>query len=459
MSTIAAARAARAAREAVRADPEQPVHRVPVPARRRAAGRRRDDRAVHGRARPTGSSRSASSPPTTSRRLAPGAPRHGHAPRHRRRAVLAGRPRPARRDPHAGSACRSTRSSRSRCGGSSTATASTRCSTRPRACATGRHVHIVIGGIGPGARRDRGGASERDGLDNVHLVGFIPDADLPDYYRAADVFVLPTRTAEGLRPRAHGSGRESGVAVDRDRLRCAARDRRRRRSPASSSPPGAPDELAAAIARLHDSPDAARGDEPGRAREVGRVHVGPLDRHARAHPRRSGREARRWSSDGRPHGPCSSTRAGSGSAGRVASPSSCCRDCTSSNPPGSWVVWGPDAVDPLLWPGATRIANRHHPEGALQPARVSRAPRSARPAWRTTRITCARRWKLAPVEVTTVHDTIPFRYPPSRTLAPLMRRVHRVDGAPLDARRHRLRVLQAEPAGRPRPRSRPHRRC
>ena len=29
-------------------------------------------------------------------------------------------------------------------------------------------------------------------------MGFIPDADLPDYYRAADVFVLPTRTAEGF---------------------------------------------------------------------------------------------------------------------------------------------------------------------------------------------------------------------------------------------------------------------
>ena len=43
------------AREAVRADPEQPVHRVPVPAQPRAADRRRHDRALHRRlGRPAG---------------------------------------------------------------------------------------------------------------------------------------------------------------------------------------------------------------------------------------------------------------------------------------------------------------------------------------------------------------------------------------------------------------------
>ena len=105
MSTIAAARARARARQAVRVDPEQPVHRLPVPARPRAARRRRDDRPLHDRARPTASSRSASSPADYLRKLAPRAASHGHAPRHRRRAVLAGRRAQRGRDPRAGSAC------------------------------------------------------------------------------------------------------------------------------------------------------------------------------------------------------------------------------------------------------------------------------------------------------------------------------------------------------------------
>ncbi len=32
----------------------------------------------------------------------------------------------------------------------------------------------------------------------VHFTGFVPDADLPAYYQAADVFVLPTRSLEGF---------------------------------------------------------------------------------------------------------------------------------------------------------------------------------------------------------------------------------------------------------------------
>ena len=89
-------------------------------------------------------------------------------------------------------------------------------------------------------------------------------------------------------------------------------------------------------------------------------------------------------------------------------------------PSGRWVVWGPDAVDPHLWPGATRIANRHHPK-ALYSQREFPGPRSvhARVAYYAHHLRPA--WKLSPVEVTTVHDTIPFRYPPSRALAPLMR--------------------------------------
>jgi len=90
------------------------------------------------------------------------------------------------------------------------------------------------------------------------------------------------------------------------------------------------------------------------------------------------------------------------------------------DPPGRWVVWGPDAVDPHLWTGATRVPNRHHPK-ALYSQREFPGPRSRHPrlAYFTHHLRPA--WKLAPVEITTVHDTIPFRYPPSRALAPMMR--------------------------------------
>jgi glycosyltransferase involved in cell wall biosynthesis len=89
-------------------------------------------------------------------------------------------------------------------------------------------------------------------------------------------------------------------------------------------------------------------------------------------------------------------------------------------PAGEWLVWGPDAIDSLLWPGATRIPNRHHPK-ALYSQREFPGPRARKPRVAYYAHHLRPGWKIAPVEVTTVHDTIPFRYPPSRALAPLMR--------------------------------------
>lgn len=63
-----------------------------------------------------------------------------------------------------------------------------------RACTD---LQIVIGGSGPD-RSDMDERISRGRLDNVTLVGFVPDEDLADYYRAADVFLLPSRTAEGF---------------------------------------------------------------------------------------------------------------------------------------------------------------------------------------------------------------------------------------------------------------------
>ena len=358
----------------------------------------------------------------------------------------------AGRDPAPARPARSTRSSRSRCGASSSATGSTRCSTRPTRLRDRADLHVVIGGTGP--ERDEIEAAHRAATasHNVHLVGFIPDADLPDYYRAADVFVLPTRTAEGfglVLMEAAASGVPS-IATDSGAPREIVDDG----VTGLLVPPGAP---ARARGRDRDvcttSPELLADDEPRRAREVGGVHVGPVDRHrSNACSREAVARAPRRGMSASTTAPRWSTRAGSGSAGRAASPSTCCRGCTSSSRRARGWCGGPTRSTRTSGRARRASPNRHHPKALVQPARVPGPAVAARRASRTTRTTCGPGWRIAPVEVTTVHDTIPFRYPPSHALAPLMRAVHRVDGAPLDARRDRLRVLEAEPAGRPRPR-------
>jgi len=57
---------------------------------------------------------------------------------------------------------------------------------------------LLIGGTGP-LRPQLEAEVKALGLDAcVKLVGFIPEARLPDYYRAADLFVLPTAQLEGF---------------------------------------------------------------------------------------------------------------------------------------------------------------------------------------------------------------------------------------------------------------------
>ena len=58
--------------------------------------------------------------------------------------------------------------------------------------------YLVIGGRGP--LKDRLISLSRSlGLEGaVSFAGFIPEEDLPDYYRAADVFILPTIELEGF---------------------------------------------------------------------------------------------------------------------------------------------------------------------------------------------------------------------------------------------------------------------
>lgn len=113
-------------------------------------------------------------------------------------------------------------------------------------------LQIVIGGAGPG-RDEIERRILRDRLTNVHLVGFIPDADLADYYRAADVFVLPTRTAEGfglVLMEAAATGIPS-IATDSGAPREIVDDG----ITGLIVRPAAPDELARAIATLYASPE------------------------------------------------------------------------------------------------------------------------------------------------------------------------------------------------------------
>ncbi len=89
-------------------------------------------------------------------------------------------------------------------------------------------------------------------------------------------------------------------------------------------------------------------------------------------------------------------------------------------PPGRWVIWGPEAVNAYLWDDAVRVPNRFHPK-AWYSQREYPGPRDFRPRLAYYAHHLRPGWSIAPVEVTTVHDTIPFRYPPSRALSPLMR--------------------------------------
>jgi len=59
-------------------------------------------------------------------------------------------------------------------------------------------LRLLIGGSGP-LRSKLEAQVKSLGLDAcVKLLGFIPEAKLPDYYRAADLFVLPTAQLEGF---------------------------------------------------------------------------------------------------------------------------------------------------------------------------------------------------------------------------------------------------------------------
>jgi len=57
---------------------------------------------------------------------------------------------------------------------------------------------VCIGGSGP-LREELAARIETEGLqDHVQLLGFVPEADLPLAYRAADLSIVPTQSLEGF---------------------------------------------------------------------------------------------------------------------------------------------------------------------------------------------------------------------------------------------------------------------
>jgi glycosyltransferase involved in cell wall biosynthesis len=59
-------------------------------------------------------------------------------------------------------------------------------------------IVLIIGGTGP-MKDDLARLSRRLNLDHhIHFTGFIPEDALPEYYQAADIFVLPTIELEGF---------------------------------------------------------------------------------------------------------------------------------------------------------------------------------------------------------------------------------------------------------------------
>ena len=59
-------------------------------------------------------------------------------------------------------------------------------------------LYLVIGGKGPLLENLRSLAEQLSVSERVHFAGFIKEEDLPDYYRLADIFVLPTKELEGF---------------------------------------------------------------------------------------------------------------------------------------------------------------------------------------------------------------------------------------------------------------------
>lgn len=126
-------------------------------------------------------------------------------------------------------------------------------------------IVIAIGGSGP-ERELMERIIRREGLNNVRLMGFVPDEVLPDVYRAADAFVLPSRTGEGfglviLEAFSSGIPAIATRGGGQEEVICGG-------STGLLVPPGSPAALAEAILALHASPQRTAMGEAARAKAL-----------------------------------------------------------------------------------------------------------------------------------------------------------------------------------------------
>ena len=135
-----------------------------------------------------------------------------------------------------------------------------------------RDIQIVIAGSGPDrALVDAYVARHR--LKSVRVLGFVPDEELVDWYRAADLFILPSRSGEGM-PMAVLEAFASALPVVATRAGGQV-EMIDEGENGWLIPPGSPRAMAEAIAAAHQQPDAAR--QMG-ARARGRVESLHWDR-------------------------------------------------------------------------------------------------------------------------------------------------------------------------------------
>jgi glycosyltransferase involved in cell wall biosynthesis len=152
----------------------------------------------------------------------------------------------------------------------------------------GTPVRLAIAGDGPERPRLAARAEELGIADHVHLLGRVPDERLPDLYRAADAFALPTRSLEGfgmvtaealasgLPVVATDAGASGEVLADVDEARLV--------------PPGDPEAMADALSPLLRDADVRRAAaDQARAHAEHRLH---WDRHLDAFEEAAARAVR-----------------------------------------------------------------------------------------------------------------------------------------------------------------------
>jgi glycosyltransferase involved in cell wall biosynthesis len=116
-------------------------------------------------------------------------------------------------------------------------------------------VQIVIAGSGP----DRALVDDyvaRHRLKSVRVLGFVPDEELADWYRAADLFILPSRSGEGM-PMAVLEAFASALPVVATRAGGQV-EMIDEGDNGWLIPPGSPKLMAEAIAAAHQQPDATQ---------------------------------------------------------------------------------------------------------------------------------------------------------------------------------------------------------